>query len=676
MGTANYLHLTKANQNHFSLEVTGLPSELLQVLSFHSEHDGLCEDFYFDIEMQSAEPINAGHVIGKDITLTTVWGTENRTISGIGSYFIAHGQSHQGFHYTVRLASFLTLLKHSHSNRIFTDMTPAAIVRTVLQKAGFPMAILQMQAQGPQLDMVVQYDEDDYQFVTRLMRRYGFVYGFVEQNEGRAQFVVCENSADFAAKFDAIDLSYVAPSGQVRISETIFAFSEKATLHCNSVSYNDYNYEAPADLTLNSQSQSKTPGAGSDSRYGENYKATGAGKALADVRMTSLDSMRHQLIIDSDCRALRPGVILNVYDHDSYNGRYLVVAVEHKGDQGAGVEYGNHVKGLTYKNQARILPIGQDFKAPLLPQRRAFATFSAFIEQEIDDKGRYIVKLPFNQDGEGQESRPTRLMQPYGGSGHGMHFPLTAGTEVLVCGENGDLDRPIILGALYNQNTPNPVTSANAHQNKLVTKAGHSLVMDDQNGQEHIELATDGSQNSLKLDATDGAHMARLQSLDGEIHVQAKHAVSFKAGEDMVADAGNDIKLQAQNQIQMQTRENDISLTAAGDIQATSDANIRLQANDGGIDIKADQHIQFQAEQDTTLLSSNGNIHAQTDTGNIELASGNNITLVGTGQGSIQLSQGGGSIEIDAAGNLTIDAQNITLSAANITVKGNAISDN
>ena len=46
------------------------------------------------------------------------------------------------------------------------------------------------------------------------------------------------------------------------------------------------------------------------------------------------------------------------------------------------------------------------------------------------------------------------------------------------------------------------------------------------------------------------------------------------------------------------------------------------------------------------------------------------------GQGSLQLSQGGASIEIDAGGNLTIDATSITLSASNIAVKGSAISNN
>ena len=142
---------------------------------------------------------------------------------------------------------------------------------------------------------------------------------------------------------------------------------------------------------------------------------------------------------------------------------------------------------------------------------RVFTSFNATIEQEMDDQGRYIVKLPFNQDGEGEESKPTRMMQPYGGSGHGMNFPLTQGTEVVVCGENGDLrSSNYFRGSVYNEQAINPVTSANSHENMIVTRAGHTLLMDDKLGEEKISLANPDKLNELKLDATNGSHAASL----------------------------------------------------------------------------------------------------------------------------------------------------------------------
>ncbi|MDI4668970.1 type VI secretion system tip protein VgrG [Pseudoalteromonas shioyasakiensis] len=676
MGFMDSLNELKANTSHFSVSVQGLPDGMVSVTDFESSNDSLCEDFAFSIQVLSQEHLSAEMLLGKDAKLNLVWSMSDRTISGIISAFTAHGQSHQGYHYTLTMSSYLTLLKHQHSNRVFTMMDPAAIVKSVFTKAGFPMQKFSIQASGPTLEMTVQYNETDYEFVTRLMRKYGFVYGFVEQTGGDCTFKVCNSSKDFSSLCDDVSLSYVPPSGQVRNSETIFAISRKAQLHPQSVSLNDYNYKAQGNLNVSTANNTSYPGFGDDSHYADNFPNANIGNSLAKVRQQAFDCQREQLIIDTDCRALRPGMLLTVYDHPDHKGLYLITRVDHKGSQSAAVEYGSQVKGLTYKNQAYLLPASVEFRAELSPARRVFATFNATIEQEVDDDGNYLVRLPFNQDGEGQESRPTRLLQQYGGSGHGMHFPLTTGTEVLVTGENGDLDRPIILGALYNQSCPNPVTSQNPTENKLVTRAGHSLIMDDKSGEEKISLANKENKNQLLLDATENAHQATLKSVEGDVKISAKENLQFVAENDAIFTAANDFTNRVENTLQVQTREGDIKVTAAADLTLKSDADTRIEATDGSSELKAAQELNLQSEQDFSVYSVDGNLEFQAPNGDLNLSSGANITIKGEGRGSIQLSQGGASVEIDAAGNLTIDATNITLSARNIAIKGNAISNN
>ncbi|KAF7769666.1 hypothetical protein PCIT_a2540 [Pseudoalteromonas citrea] len=666
----------KANQSHFFAQISGVPDGVFKVIGFDSNNDALCEDYAFNIKILSIDAIEASTVIGKDITLELVWSTTNRSMSGIVTHYTAHGKSHQGYHYTLRLGSYLTLLKHRRSNRVFTQMTPAAIIQTVLQKAGFPMSKAQINVSGATLDMVVQYDESDFDFLSRLMRRYGYVYGFIEANIGECKLLIAKDSASFANSCQSVNLSYVAPSGQVRSTETIFAFSQKAQFITANVSMDDYNYESPGNLQVSTRQTSSIPSCGTDSRYGENYASTESGKALAQVRQSAFDCQRETMIVDTDCRALRPGVILNVHEHPQYDGRYLVVRVEHVGDQGGGVEYGTHVKSLTYKNQATLVALSCDYKAMPFDQRRVFATFNAVIEQEVDDKGRYIVKLPFNQDGQGQQSKPTRLIQPYGGAGHGMHFALSQGTEVLVCGENGDLDRPVILGALYNEHSPSPVTSQNPTQNKLTTRSGHTLLMDDKAGQEKIELATQDGKNKLTLDASAGSQYAILHSSEGDVKVSAKEKIQLSAQDDITATSGKNINVAAKESVQMQSREGNVTIQAAKDCQISSDANIRLQANEGNVSINTDTTLDVAAKQDMRFYSADGNIVFEAGKGDISISSGKNLSIFGDGTGSIQLSQGGGSIEIDAAGNLTIDAKNLTLSATNIAIKGSAISNN
>lgn len=64
------------------------------------------------------------------------------------------------------------------------------------------------------------------------------------------------------------------------------------------------------------------------------------------------------------------------------------------------------------------------------------------------------------------------MAQPFAGPGYGMHLPLRRGTEVLVAFANGDPDRPIIVGALYNATSPSPVVGANATRHQIRSSSG------------------------------------------------------------------------------------------------------------------------------------------------------------------------------------------------------------
>lgn len=691
MSAFDFLEKVKSNESQYQLNITGVPEGLVSVMDIASVADELCSDYCFQVELLSDDLISAATVIGKDTSLSILWAMADRTISGIVSHFVARGQSHQGYHYSLTLNSHLSLLKHKRSNRVFTAMSVDSIISSVFEKSGFPMDKLDMTASGPTLDMLVQYNETDYQFVDRIMRKYGFVYGAIEEN-GTVKIIICNSSADFAKNTTSVDIVYQAPSGVVRASESIFAVSRKSTLLTQHVHLNDYNYEAPSNLNVEESGKGEIAGFGRSSVYGENYKEVGQGTELAKVRQQSLDCQRDIVIIDSDCRAIRPGCVVNILDHDDYSGAYFVIKVAHVGSQSGGLNYGSKVKGLHYKNQAYLIPLDQPFKAEVPESVRVFTTFNAVIQQGMDEQGRYIVKLPFNQDGEGEESKPTRMVQPYGGSGHGMNFPLTEGTEVVVCGENGDLDRPIILGAMYNNEAPSPVTSTNLTDNLIVTRVGHQLLMDDNINAAKIELSNPDKVNTLTMGAylsgqeaqktegngevRTGAQGIELRSTEGNVEVQAQKDLLFTSGGNHIVTTNNIMRAFARDYIKIEAKNNDISLTAGKEISIKAGTGLKFQATENNVDIISQSSINMQAKQDTSLYAEEGNIEVKAAAGDLSVESGANIVIKSTNNGSISLSQGNGSIEIDAGGNLNIDANMITLSASNIVIKGNAVTNN
>jgi type VI secretion system secreted protein VgrG len=99
----------------------------------------------------------------------------------------------------------------------------------------------------------------------------------------------------------------------------------------------------------------------------------------------------------------------------------------------------------------------------------------------LDDHGRYTIRFLFDTApaGEHKASRPVRMIQPHAGPDYGMHFPLKPGIEVLLAFVNGDPDRPLIVGAVPNPETPSPVRKQNSMMNRIKTVSGILVEMND-----------------------------------------------------------------------------------------------------------------------------------------------------------------------------------------------------
>jgi len=151
---------------------------------------------------------------------------------------------------------------------------------------------------------------------------------------------------------------------------------------------------------------------------------------------------------------------------------------------------------------------------------------------EIDDEGRYKVRLPLDLSGRGgaHASRFLRMAQPYAGGGHGMHFPLHKGTEVVITHIHGDPDRPMIASAIPNPLTASMVTGANHRKNVVKSASGNMFTLDDDAGGVHASLLSPAHATQITLGEGPAAQGIRMETEKDHIREIARHDEAHVGG--------------------------------------------------------------------------------------------------------------------------------------------------
>ena len=144
------------------------------------------------------------------------------------------------------------------------------------------------------------------------------------------------------------------------------------------------------------------------------------------------------------------------------------------------------------------------------------------------------------------------------GTERGMVFLPEVDDEVLIAFENGDLNRPYVLGALWNGEDAPPETNSDGHNNirkirsrsgheiifndddtshhekiEIHTNAGHRIVLDDSSGQEKLEIKDKTGNNVIKLDSvqnTVSINSATKITLDAPtVEISSQANMTFRA---------------------------------------------------------------------------------------------------------------------------------------------------
>ncbi len=531
----------------FGLRVRGLPDGVLVVEKFKSKKLALSSDYTLKIEVVATAPeLDLGELVGAPAALTMRWEGGERCLHGVVTKPRQTGDSADGPTYKLILRSPLHALSKRHDNRVFLGKGIAEIAREVLETAGFASDTFRIAlAEGPPpREFVSQYDESDLAFLQRQLAYHGLIYAF-EHGPDQATLVITDDAGALAEALGAVGLDYQPVSGQVRSASTVYEWLRQAERTTQGVYLRDYNPEAPRRSLDVEVGQG-----GGDYRFGENYGERAEGERLARLRLEAHAWKARTVEARTDCRAVVPGARIALSGHPAAgnDGEWLIVAAELEGDQSSGFAYGKTGKGPGFKATLQLIPADVPYRVVCPPRRLLNGHLTARVEGDggdyayLDEQGRYRLRLPFDPGArpDAEASHPVRLVQPYGGAGYGMHFPLHLGTEVVPAYVNGDMDRPVILGAVFNPDTPSPVTGANPSQNVLRTHGGNELLMEDRKGEERIELFTADRRNRLALDAKADGHLVTLESREGDVELRSGANMRWETGHDKQTEVGGE----------------------------------------------------------------------------------------------------------------------------------------
>lgn len=675
--------LLAAHESRYHLRVDGFADNAFQVECFRTVDFALSSCPSVNITARCTTISDAGSVVGRTgaLKIKSASGGEN-CVSGEVQSIRMLGERDQAW--LITLESPLGRLTRQQHSRVFREKTVVDIVSAVLVGAGFPKSAFRFSCNSryPSRDYVVQYDETDWDFVQRLLTREGIFHASVIENGVPA--VLFHDDVDaLREELGRVRLQYRPNSGQHRVFECVHALEAVDSISPDQITLRDYNPDSPKDnldVTIGDQGSG-----GSQELWGLHYSDVADGERLARIRQEALDGCRARYLAACDSPLLRPGMQLCLEAPDGEETDWLVLAVQIEGDQSTALAHGRDRGGAGLNSQLVLQPAAAPYRHDGLPTRQpVLGHFSAFIEKphgeyaHLDQQGRYRLRMAFDggDAAAADASHPVRMMQPYGGDNHGMHFPLHAGTEVLVGCMNGDPDRPLILGAVSNADAPTPVTSTNSTQHIVRTWGQNELLMEDRSGEERVELFTGHRKNRLCLDARADMHCVTLESQEGDMELLAGGAMNEEIGGARTVEVKGDEERVIGNDSRLMTREGGIVQHAHTDLECRADANLRMEAERGDVELIAGEALIANAGEGLSVQVDRGDARLLVQQGDMHCDLHGGLTLRGSGNAPLSIGQSGGGLEVEADGGLIIQGPTVRISGGTVVIDGDSISGN
>ena len=486
------------------------------VLLFRRMHgtEHMSRPYEYRVELLTQQEDIALHeVIGQQMTIHLSIGKDKfRYFSGVVARFAYVGTEGDYHRYDAVLRPWFWNLTRRSDCRIFQELTVPDIIKEVFRDAGFSEFEESLSGEYRTWKYRVQYRETDFDFVSRLMEQEG-IYYFFKHEDGKDTLVLAD-SINAHAPFENFDEVRFFPQGADGTLEEpgIFEWQVAHEYQPTIFAHTDYDFIEPTkDLSAKAQIPRDHTKADSEIYdYPGAYYDPAEGDTYAKVRVEELQSQYERCTGEGNVPGIAVGHLFNLARHPrgDQNREYLVLGCDHIIDGG---DYESKGAGSPpqYKVSFTVLSSAEKYRAPrVTPKPIVQGPQTAVIvgpdgEQVwCDEYGR--VKVQFHWDREGGQDENSscwvRVSQSAAGSTWGGMFIPHIGQEVVVDFLEGDPDRPLITGRVYNHDQmPPEALPDNKYKSILRDHYGNELIFDGTPGDENILLRSPHHESGVVL---------------------------------------------------------------------------------------------------------------------------------------------------------------------------------
>jgi type VI secretion system secreted protein VgrG len=561
--------------------------------------------------------------------------------------------------YRVSVRPWLALLGNTTNARIFQNLSVPDIVKQIFRDRGFTEFEESLTAEYSKLEYVVQYRESDFNFVSRLLEHAGIYYYFRHAADGHTLVLADSHSAHQRTP-GCEQLPYSDPEEhRVRLTEYVDSWRLTQRLTPGAVALRDFDFERPnADLSASLSAPKDNARADFEVYdYPGAYRIRSDGETQARIRLEQRQEGYEEVGGRTNARAFATGALFELTDHprDDQNREYLIAST-HLSLTGHRLQTGDQDYSFTFSCEFGAIDSRVPFRtAPLSRKPVVEGPQTAIVVgkggEEIwtDKYGRVKVQFHWDRIGDHDENSScwVRVSQAWAGSNWGsIHIPRI-GQEVIVDFLEGDPDRPIITGRVYNGSNMPPYDLPGSETQSGIksrsTKGGgvpnaNEIRFEDRKGSEEFFVQAEKDLNAIvKHDETRNVGVDRAVAIGNNesLTVGKNRTVAVKVDETITV-GGNESR----------------TVTGNETISVGGNESVTIGGNES-VGITGNQSLSVTGSRDQEILVSENILVGGAQT----ITAGTQAVTVGARTKSVATTESasiGGSYSQDVGGGVTV----------------------